>query len=133
MNRKLPTEERIVDEWLFDEEFRAYIDWKDQISERDGQFIMAAYRAELLRADFANFSSYVSTSTGEEYKTVRVYDNRRLEYVKEKINKRFGSIEALQESITKMRKGKLMSFFKDGLIQSVDEAEEQEKYNILEM
>lgn len=129
MNRKLPTEERIVDEWLFDEEFRANIDWKDQLAQRDGQFIWAEYEWELFRADFANLSSYISTSTGEEYKTVRVYDNRRLEYVKEKIINRFGSIEALKDSITKMRNGKLMSFFKDGLIQSADE-EDQEKYNI---
>ena len=129
MNRKMPTEERIVNEWLFDEDFIKNIDWKDQLSERDGQFIMAEYKLELFRADFANFRSYVSTSTGEEYITVRVYDNRRLEYVKEKIINRFGSIEALKDSITKMRNGKLMSFFKDVLIQSADE-EDQEKYDI---
>lgn len=124
MSKKMPTEERIVNEWLFDEEFIKNIDWKDQLSERDGQFIMAEYRAEISRAEYANFRSYVSTSTGEEYITVRVYDNRRLEYVKEKINNRFGSIEALKESITKMRNGKLTSFFKEGLVQQVDEVEE---------
>lgn len=94
MNIKKPTEERIVSEDLFDEEFIAYVEWKDKLAEKDAMFIMATYRGELFKENYAALRSCITTSTGEAYIPVRIYDQRRLEYVKDKIIKRFGSIDA---------------------------------------
>lgn len=128
MKVKWPTEERVVSEALFDDEFKAHIDWKDELSQEDAMFIMNEYRVELLRLECSQFRSYVSTSTGEEYIPVRIYDDRRLAYVKEKIIKRFGSIEAGLKAESQVNW--LMNAFKEGIIKPVNELAEKEKYDI---
>lgn len=60
---------------------------------KEARFIVNEYRHEISSQEYSNLSGYTSTSTGEKYKWIIVYDKRRLEYVMEKATTRFGSIE----------------------------------------
>lgn len=91
--RKIEYQVRVKRNFKFDEEFRKHIDKCDEWSAKEARFITNEYRHEISSQEYSNLSGYTSTSTGEKYKWIILYDKRRLEYVMEKATARFGSIE----------------------------------------